>query len=131
MTRARMSSYTRIIHLQCEFVALQRWLNGEGGEAWQDNKVAYELRNCFITERVLTENKGAHYKLHCYTRNLAAEAAEGALLQRTRTWQGTWPGRGQEVAIMKRIFAHMPVTWLVYLAPAPADFAFPEWLFNI
>lgn len=77
-----------------------------GGEGGQDNKVAYELRNCFITERVLTENKGAHYKLHCYTRNLA-EA--GALLQRTRTWQGTW----QEVAIMKRIFAHMPVAWLV------------------
>lgn len=93
---------------------------GEGGE--KNNKVAYELRNCFITELVLTENKGAHYKLHCYTRNLAT------LLQRTRTWQGTW----QEVAIMKRIFAHMPVACLVYLPPpSPADFASPEWLFNI
>lgn len=102
-----------------------RW----GGEGGQDNKVAYELRNCFITERVLTENKGAHYKLHCYTRNLAE--AEGPLLQRTRTWQGTWPGRGQEVAIMKRIFAHMPVAWLVYLPTPLADFASPEWLFNI
>lgn len=99
----------------------------EGGE--KNNKVAYELRNCFITERVLTENKGAHYKLHCYTRNLAEAAT---LLQRTRTWQGTWPGRGQEVAIMKRIFAHMPVACLGYLPPpSPADFTSPEWLFNI
>lgn len=98
-----------------------RW----GGEGGQDNKVAYELRNCFITERVLTENKGAHYKLHCYTRNLAT------LLQRTRTWQGTWPGRGQEVAIMKRIFAHMPVACLGYLPTPLADFTSPEWLFNI
>lgn len=100
---------------------MSKWREGGGGEGGQDNKVAYELRNCFITERVLTENKGAHYKLHCYTRNLAeAAAAEGALLQRTRTWQGTWPGRGQEVAIMKRIFAHMPVACLVYLSPALA-----------
>lgn len=97
---------------------MSKWGGRWGGEGGQDNKVAYELRNCFITERVLTENKGAHYKLHCYTPNLAE--AEGALLQRTRTWQGTWPGRGQEVAIMKRIFAHMPVACLGYLPPSSA-----------
>lgn len=99
----------------------------ESGEEWQDNKVAYELRNCFITERVLTENKGAHYKLHCYTRNLAAET----LLQRTRTW----PGCVQEVSGLRCVNEkdlRPYASCLVSLSPPPQlTFASPEWLFNI
>lgn len=130
MTCTGMSSYTRIIHLQCEFVALQgitgRYGEVESGEEWQDNKVAYELQNCFITERVLTENKGAHYKLHCYTRNLAGES----LLQRTRTW----PGCVQEVSGLRCVNEkdfRPYVSCLVSLSFSSTDLASPEWLFNI